>query len=410
MQSKPTSDTIKLLSLIAFIDAIGFGVLIPVLPDLLTELGTGDTSKDALLAGLLLVSFSIVQVIAAPVVGTLSDRFGRRPILLLSLLGFMVDYLLMAISHTLPLLFLARILSGLFGATYVTIHAAITDITTESERTKAYGWIGAAEGSGFIIGPMIGAFLGQFSTRAPFYFSAFLVCCILIVTYRHLPETIKEKTTKKIGFGLLDPTLPFRSIAMTSRLKLLIFTFFCISFATQSFITIWPFFLIESFDWSSFNIGISIAIYSVSMVLSQGLLAGTLAKLIGNWKTVLTGMTLATIIYICLGSSQSSFQIYIVVLVGGLAGVSIPALNTLLSKSVGDEEQGQLQGILSSTYGLTAILGPLAMASLFAYTTDEVGLYLPGAVYFLAAAITALAGIIVFIFIKHQISRNGNLN
>lgn len=372
------------------LDMIGLGIILPVLPDLIHEL-TGDAvAQSAVIGGYLVFVYALMQFICSPILGNLSDRFGRRPILLTSLLGLTTDYLIMALAPTLAWLFVGRILAGISGAAVTTATAYVADITPPEKRSQRFGLIGAAFGLGFIIGPVIGGELGDMSPRAPFYVAAGLAFANMLFGLIILPESLLK--TKRRRFDIKRAN-PFGAIAAFRSYPIVLWllgSLFLFALASQAIPSVWNFFTIERFNWRASDIGRSLAVFGLLFALAQGFLVGPAVKRFGESATVLVGMLAGAIAFFGESFIHTPVGLYGYLLVGAFSGLAAPAINGLLSRQVDDRSQGELQGAVNAANSLTAIIGPVAFTQLFAFFTtspDSPG-HFPGVSFFAAGLLT----------------------
>ncbi|MEC7857826.1 MAG: TCR/Tet family MFS transporter [Bacteroidota bacterium] len=380
-----------------FIDITGLGIIIPVIPALITELINGSISDAAKYSGWLMFSYATLQFLFAPFLGGLSDQFGRRPVILLSLFGFGINYLVLALAPNITWLFLGRIFQGIMGASLTTASAYIADISTPEKKAQNFGLIGAAFGLGFILGPVIGGYLGQFGSRVPFIAAAAFSLINLIYGYFILPESLDKKNRRKFDIRRANPVgtlMSLKRYPIISGLLICIVLFNIAQHATHS---TWTFFTIEKFDWSEKLVGYSLGFIGLLAAIVQGGLIRIIIPRLGNVKSVYFGM-----IFYILGLSLFSFaeegwMVFAFAIPLSLGGISGPALQGIMTNKIPDDEQGEFQGGLTSLVSLTAIIGPLLMTNLFSYFTSEnTFYYFPGAP-FMVAAIISFFGLIIAI-------------
>lgn len=372
------------------IDAIGIGIVFPIMPDLMDHVGAGDTGQGAFWGGLLMAAYAGALFLCGPIVGSISDAVGRRPILIAALVMLALDYVIMALADSFWLLLIGRTLAGLAGATYITATAYIADISKPQEKAANFGLIGAAFGIGFVLGPAVGGLAAEISIATPFWIAAVLSAGNALFGYFVLPESLKPD--KRRAFGKRDLN-PFKSIFDAFRMPGLAVPLLCIfvfEFANMVYPTLWAFWTREVFDWPTLYIGLSLAAYGVLLALVQGGLMPILIEWIGDFRTLLLGMTSALIGLIGFGFTGSVTALVIFLLLAALSDL-VPALVTAMaSNQVDEDRQGVVQGVIASLSSVAAILSPLAMTALFQASVDSEGLYLPGAP-FLFAAILVLA-------------------
>jgi DHA1 family tetracycline resistance protein-like MFS transporter len=386
---------LAIIFLTIFVNLVGFGIIIPLLPFYAQTIGASP-----IVIGLLFDSFSLSQLVASPILGDLSDRWGRRPILIFSLLGTVVSFAMLALANSLALLFVARIVDGLSGGNITTARAYIADVTAEENRAKAFGVLGAAFGLGFIFGPVIGGLLGELGPRWPFYAAAVLAGANLLFGFFVLPESLAKDKRRKFDIRRANPFGVLWSLSKNPVVLWLMGSLGMFVLASQSFPSVWNFFTIEVLNFSSAQIGVALGCFGLGFAASQALLVGLLTKRIGEWSTVLLGMLAAAIAFIGTASIHSEIPLYFFLIFGSLAGVAGPAINSLMSRQVPDDAQGELQGAINATNSLASILGPLLATQLFShFTQGQPGTpgYFPGAP-FLGAGILVIVAALLFIY------------
>ena len=380
------------------LDVIGLGIIIPVIPALIQELTGGSISDAAQYGGWLIASYALVQFLCAPIVGALSDKYGRRPILLLSLLGFGLDYLVLAVAPTIAWLFLARIIAGFFGASFTTGAAYIADVSSAEKRAQNFGLLGAAFGLGFIIGPVTGGLLGEIGPRVPFYAAALVTFLNLIYGYFILPESLKKENRREFEWSRANPLGALFALKRYPSVAGLIGALTFIYLASHAVQGTWAYFSMEKFNWSESMVGYSLGLVGIMSALVQGLLIRLIIPKIGEYKTMIAGIIFN--IFGCLLFSMASegWMLLCFIIPYSLGGIAGPAIQGILSNQIPPNEQGQLQGALTSMMAATGIIGPLMMTSIFAYfTAADAPIYFPGAP-FVTGAILVL--ICLFLIIR----------
>ncbi|MHA7900222.1 MAG: TCR/Tet family MFS transporter [Henriciella sp.] len=372
---------------VVFLDAVGMGLIMPIMPALLEEVASLSISEGATIAGLLLTTFAIMQFICAPILGGLSDRFGRRPVLLLALLGFAIDSFIMAWAPTLTWLFIARIISGVFGATYAAGYACIVDVSTPDERAKLFGYAGAALGLGFIFGPALGGLLGEYWVRLPFIVAGILIFLVFLWGYFTFPETLKPENRRAFSWARANPLGSLISIGRYPSVLIVLGALFLIQLGNHSYSSIWAFYVSEVAGWTPFLIGLSISVYGFGVAGVQGGLTGPFVSRFGEVRAVYFALIVGFISFLILAFAQNGVQIYVAIIIGVFAGFLGPSLQALMTERTPADSQGELQGAITSLYSLSSILSPLMMAFLFSAYTDTDGVYLPGAPFLLAAGL-----------------------
>ncbi|ACU64149.1 TCR/Tet family MFS transporter [Chitinophaga pinensis] len=378
------------------IDVMGWGLIIPVMADLIAQLKHIPVNQASTYGALLLSVFAITQFIFAPVVGNLSDKYGRRPVLLLSLLGFGIDYIILALAPSYGWLFIGRVIAGMTGASFTTATAYIADVSIdETTRAKNFGMIGAAFGLGFVLGPALGALLAHWGIRAPFYAAA--VLCLLNCLYGFflLPESLKKENRRPFQWSRANPLGSLKFLTTHPEIGGLAFAFFLIYLGAQSVQGNWNFFTIYRFQWSEKMVGISLAIVGVLVGAVQAGLTRIIIPKIGNEKSIYLGLSLYSLGLVLFAFATQSWMMFAFLIPYCLGGICGPSLQSVISGHVPPNQQGELQGALTSLMSLTTIVGPLIMNGTFAYfTTDKAPFYFPG-IHFLIGAVCMLLSIVI---------------
>ena len=392
--------TLAFILVTILLDMIGLGIILPVLPQLIGELTGGTVAEAAVIGGYMVFFYSLMQFIFGPVLGNLSDQFGRRPILLISLVGLTIDYVLMGFAPAVIFLFIGHTIAGISGAAVATATAYIADITPHEKRAQRFGLIGAAFGLGFIIGPVVGGVLGEIGPRWPFYAAAVLAFSNLLFGFFVLPESLPLDRRRKFDIRRANPFGALWALSKKPVVLWLLGALGLFTLASQAFPSVWNFFTIEVLSFSSSQIGLALGAFGVGFAISQAFLIGPVIKRIGEWSTVLVGMTAAAIALTGTAFIHTQVGLYGFLMIGSLAGLAGPAINSLMSRQVSDDSQGELQGAINATNSLTAILGPLLATQLFRFFTtapkDSAG-YFPGAPFLGAGILVVIAGL-VFVF------------
>lgn len=379
------------------IDAMGIGLIIPVMPDLLQEVRGGSLSTAALWGGILSTTFAAMQFLFGPIIGGLSDRFGRRPVLLLSLAAMALDYLVMALAGSIWLLLAGRLIGGVTSATQATANAYMADISAGEDRAANFGLIGAAFGLGFVLGPLIGGLLGEWGTRAPFFAAAVLAAMNAVFGFLVLKETLPQENRRTFTWKRANPLGSFRQLGALPGVGPLLLVFFIYQVAFTVYPAIWSFFGKERFGWEPSTIGLSLGLFGIMLAIVQGGLIRPILRLLGERGTVIYGHFFDVAAFIALALVTSSTLALILTPLAALAAVITPALQGIMSKAVGADAQGELQGVLTSLSALAMILSPMIMTGTFAaFTKADAPVYLPGAPFLLSAALIGLA-LLVFL-------------
>lgn len=391
MHSK-LSPAIGFVMVTLLIDMIGFGIIIPVMPGLIQELTGGSVSLAATYGGWLLAAYSITQFICSPVVGGLSDRFGRRPIILASLFGFTLDYLFLAFAPSIGWLFVGRIVAGIMGASFTTASAYIADVSTPETRAQNFGMIGAVFGLGFIVGPMLGGFLGDFGLRVPFLVTAALTALNFVYGWFLLPESLKPENRRAFDWKRANPVGTLMSVLQYKVVAGLFVALTLLNVASHAVQSNWPYYVIEKFQWTTTMIGLSLAVVGLVFVVVQGGLIRIVMPKLGPQRTVYAGLMFYALGFLLYALANQSWMMYAITVVYCLGGIAGPALQGIISNEVPANAQGELQGAFAGLMSLTSVLGPLLMNSIFAwFVRPEAPVYFPGAAMLLGAGLTLVS-------------------
>lgn len=403
MKKNKKQAAIGFIFITMLIDITGWGIIIPVIPKLIKELIHADISEAAKIGGWLTFAYSITQFVFAPLIGSLSDKFGRRPIILISLFGFSLDYLFLAIAPTIGWLFLGRIIAGITGASITTASAYIADVSTDENRAKNFGMIGAAFGLGFIIGPVIGGLLGQYGWRIPFYAAGILCMVNFLYGYFVLPESLDKDKRREFNWKRANPVGALLSLKKYPKLIGLISSMFILYVASHAVQSNWSFYTIFRFNWDEKMIGISLGIVGLLVAIVQGGLIRYTSPRLGNEKSIYVGMVLYTVSMVLFAFASQSWMMFAFLIPYCLAGIAGPALQSVISAEVLPTEQGEIQGTLTSLMSASAIIGPPLMSTIFYYFTHKEAPFLfPGAPFILAAVLMLVATIIAFYSFKKR--------
>jgi MFS transporter, DHA1 family, tetracycline resistance protein len=377
---------------IIFMDSLGFGIIIPVMPDLIISLTGVGMSEASEYGGYLLFAYAICQFIFSPIIGGLSDQYGRRPVLLLSSFGFAVDYLFLAYAPTILLLFIGRIFSGIMGASFATASAYIADVSEPSKRAANFGLVGAAFGLGFIIGPAVGGILGDIGPRVPFIAAAILSGLNWFYGVFILPESLTDENRRVFDIKRANPFGTFKQLGKHKVIIGLIAAMFFVYIASHAVQSTWSFYTKYQFDWTNAEVGYSLSFVGVLSALVQGVLIRWLIPKIGQKKAVYWGMFFYFAGLALIGYALSGWMLYGAMVIYSLGGIAGPALQGIMSNQLPSNEQGELQGANTSMMSATAIVGPILMTHVFAYFSgDDAPFHIPGAAMYLASAFTLVS-------------------
>jgi len=379
------------------IDVTGLGLIIPVLPKLIEQLIQGDISQASKYGGFLTFTYAIMQFLFAPVLGGLSDKYGRRPVLLFSLFGFALDYLFLSFAPSIGWLFVGRAIAGITGASFTTATAYIADISTAENRAQNFGMVGAAFGLGFIIGPVIGGLLGSFGPRIPFMVAAGLSFLNWLYGYFILPESLSVSNRREFSWKRANPLGSLKQLAKYPALGGLVGSFVLIAVASHAVQSNWSFFGIEKFGWNEKMIGISLGVVGLLIAVVQGGLIRVINPKLGNEKSVYIGLLLYAIGLLLFAFASHTWMMFVFLIPYCLGGISGPALQSIISGNVPADEQGELQGALTSLMSLTSIVGPPLMTGLFAYFTKPgAPVHFSGAAFLLGSVLMLISAFIAY--------------
>lgn len=385
------------------IDITGWGIILPVVPKLIGELIHSDVSEAAKYGGWLGFAYAVTQFIFAPIVGNLSDKYGRRPILLISLFGFAVDYILLALAPSIGWLFFGRIIAGITGASISTASAYIADISTDEDRTKNFGLIGAAFGLGFIIGPVIGGLLGYYGARVPFYAAALLCMVNFLYGLFVLPESLEKDKRRSFDWKRANPVGTFNFLRKQSKISNPIFALILVYVALHAVQSNWHFFTMYKFNWTERTVGLSLGFLGLLTGLVQGLLIRWTTPKLGEQKSIYSGLLSYALGLMLFAFTNEGWLMFIFLVPYSLGGICGPALQSIISKNVPSNEQGELQGALTSLVSATSIVGPPVMTNLFYYFThDKAPFKFSGAPFFLASILMSVSAIIIYFAFRRK--------
>ena len=374
------------------IDAIGFGLIIPVMPDLLEELLGQSSDVGAKWSGYLAFSYAAMHFLFGPLIGNLSDRFGRRPVLLLSLAALAFDYIVMGFATSIWVLFLGRVLSGICGATFPTANAYIADLTDRENRAQAFGMVGAAFGIGFIFGPAIGGLLGAFDPRTPFFAAAGLSIVNMLYGYFVLPESLTTENRRKFSLSRANPLGALAHFQKLPALKPLFVVSLLFGFAHLVYPSTWNFHADARYGWGAQQIGWSLMAFGICSAIVQGGLIGMIVKKLGQKRTAILGLSANMVGFIGFAFANQAWMIYAWIPLSAVGAVAGPSINSLMSSKVGPDTQGELQGAIASVSAIANMFGPLLMTQVFSFfLSDLVSFKFHGAAFLLASVLTLFA-------------------
>lgn len=394
-----TNLPIKIIIFTVILDSVGIGIMIPVLPSLMTDVLPGKTVAEAAVWGGILASiFAVMQFICGPILGSLSDTFGRRPVILVSLVFMAFDYIIMGLATSVWMLLFGRVLGGITASTHSTAAAYIADISSSEQKAARFGYIGAGFGIGFVLGPIIGGLLGEIGPRIPFFAAAIVSALNAAACYFFLPESLKNKNVKQFLLRNINPFNTFKVITKFDSLKVFLLVFLLYSISTAVYAAIWPYFTAERFSWSPGMIGLSLTVYGVCFAFIQGVLVQPTINLIGRYNTVLLGFGTEIVAMVLIAIITNGWFLIALTPLASLGVIGQPALTALMSDQVDERNQGSLQGVISSLTALSMIITPLSMTWILAqFSNQSSEIYFPGAP-FIASAILLTICVSVFLF------------
>ena len=371
---------------------MGIGLILPVMPALLQEVSQTSMADAAFWGGILTACYAAMQFLFGPLLGNLSDRFGRRPVLIISLVFMGFDYFLMAIAPTLLLLFVARIISGITGATYSTAAAYLSDTSAKGERSKNFGYIGGAFGVGFILGPLAGGLLADFGIRMPFVIAGCIALLNAAFGFFVLPETLSDDKRRAFEWRRADPFSALMRLRNLPMVGSLMFVVFIYSTANNVYPSIWHFFTIEKFSWSPKMVALSLAAYGICAAVVQIVVLRMMIDRVGVERTASIGMIISVVSLVFLALVDSTLLIFLGMPIAALGALVGPALQGMMADQVNDNEQGELQGVFAAVIAISAIISPLVMSYTFQQFSNQGSeIYLPGAPFLVASMLTFIA-------------------
>ncbi|KQS92597.1 TCR/Tet family MFS transporter [Chryseobacterium sp. Leaf394] len=397
MEKSRKSAAIGFIFITLLIDVIGIGIILPVIPKLIEELIHGSVNEAAKYGGWLGFAYAFTQFIFSPVIGNLSDKYGRRPVILISLFGFAVDYVFLALAPTIWLLFVGRVIAGITGASFTTASAYIADISTDTDRAKNFGMIGAAFGLGFIIGPLFGGVLGHFGPRVPFYAAAVLCLVNFLYGYFILPESLDKDKRREFDWKRANPIGSLKFLLKHRELSGLVLSLFLIYIAGHAVQTNWTYFTQSEFKWSTAMVGFSLAVVGVLVALVQGVLIRYTTPKLGEYKSIYLGLAFYAVGMLFFSFATEGWMMFVILIPYCLGGICGPALQSVISKNVDAKEQGELQGALTGLMSITAAIGPPLMTYLFyKFSERNAEFRFPGAPFFLAFIMMSVSVVITY--------------
>lgn len=376
-----------------FIDILGIGVIIPVLPELIKQFVGGSTAQAGWYVGIIGASYSLMQFIFAPIMGALSDRFGRRPIILASLFGLGIDFLIQGLAPSIRWLFVGRLIAGIMGASITTANAYIADISTPETRGRNFGLVGVMFGLGFIFGPALGGVLGEYHLRLPFFVAAGLALLNWLYGFFILPESLPVENRSGLTLAKLNPLGTVKRLRAYPIVAGLAIAFFCMSLAQRGLENVWVLFTSFQFGWDEKTNGLTLGLVGLTAIVVQGFLVRPIIGRFGERRTAMLGLAVSAVAFLCYGLASQGWMVPCIIVFGSFGGVTMPAIQSIVAGNVEPSEQGKVQGALTSLMSLTNIIAPLFFtAGLFAYFTSEQAVFrLPGAPFLVGSVLWVTA-------------------
>jgi MFS transporter, DHA1 family, tetracycline resistance protein len=369
------------------LDILGIGLLIPIVPKLI-ESFAGDISSASSTSAWLSASFALMNFVFAPILGSLSDKLGRRPVILASLFGSGIDYLLLAFAPNLGWFFVGRIVSGITSASFSAATAYIADVSPPEKRAQNFGLIGAAFGLGFILGPLLGGFLADFGLRVPFFVAAGLTLLNWLYGYFVLPESLKPQNRREFSWARANPVGSLLGLGRYPVVLGLVGSIFLANLAQNALQSTWVFYTGFRYDWNARDVGISLAVVGLTAAIVQGGLVRQIVPRLGERRSIVIGLAISAISFLLYGLATQGWMIYVILVVGAIGGIGGPATQGLISRSVAPNEQGALQGSLSSLTSVVNLIGPLIFNNLFAFFTSKTANPpIPGMVFYVSSGL-----------------------
>ncbi len=386
------------------IDATGFGIVLPILPNLLKEVGDMTLADATRTGGVLFITYAVLQFLCGPLMGNLSDRFGRRPIIFASLAAFAVDYGLMAFAPTMVWLFVGRGIAGIAGAVYAPANAYAADVTPPERRAAAFGWLGAAFGLGFIVGPALGGLVGELGLRAPFMLAAAMATVNLVFGMLVLPESLPLERRRKLSLAKANPLGGIIALSRYRGVLGLIFAFFIFSLAFNVYPGTWSYYVQASFGWGPLMTGLSLMNSGIFMALIQAGVTGRIIGRFGDTRVAFLAVGIAMLGCLAYAFAPAGWIVFVIAPFVALQALAFPTFNAMMSKRVAPDEQGALQGTVGSTVALGSVIGPLILTQVLAYFTEEgAPVYFPGAAFILSAALMLVSlGLLAMWVARHE--------
>lgn len=385
--SRSTKQAFAFVWITVFLDMVGLGLIMPVLPNVLRALTGADAAAASVYGGWLLFAYAAMQFLCAPFIGALSDAIGRRPVLLVAVLGLGIDYATTAFAPTVAWLFVGRIVAGMLGASHTTAHAYVADVTAPEDRAKAFGILSSAFGVGYIVGPAIGGLLGDVGPKVPFFVAAGLSLANFVYGLVFLPETHPKERRKKVRLAAVNPFTVLGNVPGSAHVRTLAIALFVLFLGLSVYPSIWSFWAASAHGWSTSTIGLSLATYGICSTLCQAFLAGRITKKLGERRTAIATLAVNVAGFLLTAVATRTWMVFAITVLASPGGIAMPATNAWMSRLTPADEQGRLQGTIGAAESLSSIFGPIMMSQLFGATEHR----FPGAPFLLAGALAIVA-------------------
>lgn len=378
------------------IDAIGVGIVFPIMPDLMDRVGAGSTAEGAFWGGIMMSAYAATMFLCGPIIGSLSDAYGRRPILIAALVTLTVDYVIMALAETYWVLLIGRVLAGMAGATYITATAYIADIARPEQRGASFGMVGAAFGIGFVLGPALGGLASSWHITAPFWIAAALSALNVAFGLFILPESLKQENRRPFGKRDLNPFGTIARAFVIPGLSIPLICIFVFEFANMVYPVLWSFWGREVFGWDGFTIGLTLSAYGILIAGVQAGVLPQLTKRLGDYKTLVIATAAALFGMVGFGIANTVWLVAIILPIAALSDMAPPLMTAFAANRVGEDQQGLVQGVIASLSSISAVAAPLVLTGMFQQFVNNDGVYFPGAPFLLASLlIIAIVPLIV---------------
>jgi MFS transporter, DHA1 family, tetracycline resistance protein len=404
VQQATNRSLLTLIAFIVFIDMAGIGLIIPVMPRLIMQLSGAGIDRAAEIGGWLLFAYSVMQFLFAPIIGGLSDRFGRRPVMLLTLTALGVDYALMAWAPTLAWLFVGRLISGVMGATWAAANSCVADIVPQDERAGIYGKLGGAGALGFVLGPVMGGAFGLLGERVPFIAAAVLCLLGAAIGWFILKETLPPEKQRAFSIARANPLGSLFQMARHPLVLGCLTAIFFMQLSGQSNMAVWSYFGTLQFGWGPLTIGATVALFGLLLALTQALFVAKANARWGASRTAFYSLLFGIPSYLVIGFAGSTWHMVAGIFIGAVTGLTFPSMQGLMTARIAEDAQGELQGAIASVVSFTSIIGPPIMTGIFGAYADKQGLFFPGAPYMLSTVLIIIAALVLGWTLKRHAS------